>query len=127
VALTPVKGKFAALAMYGTIQPAMNYTLPISANIEDVSNFRDGRQVCPTLDNATGISFQLVHDESASVLPTMTAGSFGTLKCFVDAAQSKFYQMVVCLGEISLVNAGVQATQKLNVTASLHGTIAYPS
>jgi hypothetical protein len=125
--MTPVKGKFAILKWAGTSQPAVDWTLPITCNPDDTSNFRDGRQRVGTLDDADGITFTLVEDQDASTLGTITAGAYGTLQCYTNNAASKFYQLVVLITQVSLSNPGVNATLRYAVTAGLHGTITYPA
>jgi hypothetical protein len=127
MAVAAVKGKFATLAFGGTTLACVNWTLPLNSNVEDTSNFRDGRQRTPTLDDVEP-TFTVI-PEGDSTLPgtTLLPGAYGTLKCFIDNAASKFYQLVVCVGQASMENSGVNNTLRYSVTAGLHGTIAYPA
>lgn len=129
---TPVKGKFAKIKVSGSPDvdlPAINWSLPIDGNKQDTSNFRDGRQVMTTLDDAE-LTFTLVLDEAAQ--PTDSAngnlrnGTAITAKCYVNNAGTKFYSVPSVVTRIEPTNEGPTGRVLFNVTASLNGDVTYP-
>lgn len=124
---TKIKGKFAVLNWNGTVVPGVNYTLPITANVEDTSNFQDGRHRTPTLEDATGITFQLVPDDDANEFTNFTPGTYGTSRFYVGNGTTRYYEMVTIIDQVTPSNQGLNNTLRLDVTASLHGTITYPA
>lgn len=130
---TPVKGKFAKLTLVGSPDkdlPARNWSISIDGNVQDTSNFRDGRHAEATLDDAD-VSFELVYDEDAD--PTKTAGgslkpgTTGTLKCFVNNAATVFYSVPVVIATVNPKNDSPTSILAFAVTAKLRGAITYPA
>lgn len=130
----PLKGKFAKIAKSGTPDitfPAFNWTLPIDGMPQDASNFRDGRKVMTTLDDAE-VTFQIPWDTDDP--PTVAAGGGIQIdadfdaKFFVDnlASPTRFFQAPVKVTRIELSNEGPTGRVLANITARLNGAITYP-
>jgi hypothetical protein len=129
----PVKGKFAKITLVGSPDkdlPARNWSLNVDGNVQDTSNFRDGRHAEATLDDAD-LSFELVYDEDTD--PTSTAGGSirpGTVfsaKCFVNNAATKFYLVPAVIATINPKNDGPATIMAFAVTAKLRGSVTYPA
>jgi hypothetical protein len=129
---TPVKGKFAKISIAGSpdiVLPAQNWSLPIDSNKQDVSNFRDGRKVMTTLDDAE-LTFTLVLDEdkppTAAANGNLRNGTEITIKCFTNNAATTFFSAPCMVTRIEPSNEGPTGRVLYNVTASLNGDITYP-
>jgi hypothetical protein len=122
----PTKGKFCKLLVDSNAYPFVNWSFPIDAGIEDYSNFRDGRAVTPTLENAT-LTASLVNDDSFNYVGTSTfrPGAYGTWTLYTNNAQTKFLRAVMCIGQFTPNVSGQNATLRGDVSCSLHGTIDY--
>ncbi len=132
MAFTPTAGKnaVAKLTLGGNSEvtaPGINWKFDGDAKLFDVSNFRDGREVAPTLDDAT-ISLTLIWDggeqPTKATSSDIRLGVRGTVKCYTDATH--FFGVTGVVSTLSPHNDGVESVVMLDVTFRLSGSITYP-
>jgi hypothetical protein len=134
VSYAPLKGKFAKIARAGSpevVFPAFNWTLPIDGMPQDASNFRDGRKVMTTLDDAD-VTFQMPWDTGGA--PTVTANGGIAIdadfdcRFYVDnlTSPTRFFLAPVKITRIEITNEGPTGRVLANITAKLNGAITYP-
>jgi hypothetical protein len=126
---TPVRGKLAKLTIGATDVPAINWDLGIDGKPNDVSNFRDGRKVDTTLDDAD-LKFTAVWDEADPVTDAGAAnlriGVALTAKCYSNAAATVFWELPVRVTMLGPKVANMESHVMVDITAKLNGTVTYP-
>jgi uncharacterized protein YaiE (UPF0345 family) len=125
---TAVKGKFCKVEAGTTSLPAVNWNLSLDGNLDDISNFRDGRKRVGTLDDAT-LTFSVVEDEDATTLGAagLKMGDTVTVKCYTNNAASKFFIVPSIIGQVTPKVDDVTKALRVDFSASLSGTIVWPT
>ena len=134
MAFTPVSGRYAYITDNATptpnVYPGVNWTLNIDPKLDDVSNFRDGRQRSPNLGDAD-VSLTVIYDQDKPPDKTtglnLIAGQEVTVKLYVNNSQSLFYQIQCRVGAVATKNEGVEKTVKQDIKLHQSGTLTYPA
>lgn len=135
MAFSPLKGKFAKLAKSGSpdvIFAGINWTLPIDGVPQDASNFRDGRRVMTTLDDAeitVGIIWDTDKPPTEAANEGLRIDADFDAKFFVDnnASPAAHFAAPVKVVRLELANEGTASRVMFNATLRLNGEITYPT
>lgn len=132
---TPVAGSTAIIKLTqgntNTVLPAINWNLPIDGKLKDVSNFRDGRFRCKTLQDST-LTFTVVHDAGApeylSGNGQLVDGQVINAQCFTGSNSNAYFNVPCMVSTVGPKNEGVEGVVMYDVTALQHnGTVGYPT
>ena len=131
----PVAGSTAILKLTqgntNTVLPAINWSLPIDGKLKDVSNFRDGRFRCKTMQDST-LTFTVVHDaatpEYLASGGQLVDGQVLVAQCFMGSNTNAYFLVPCMVSTVGPKNEGVEGVVMYDVTALQHnGAITYPA
>lgn len=133
---TPITGSNAKIVINANNSnsnlAAINWSLGIDSKAKDVSNFRDGRFRCKTLQDST-LTFTVIHDAAApeylSSNGSLIDGQVATAYCYTNGVAANSAYVVPCMiTSVGVKNEGPEGVVMADCTAMQHnGTVTYPT